>query len=120
MPFQFLSFGADQIAGVSGSINNMANSIKIDNKNYKIGRDLRACGAYIVQTKSNDLDKKLGDYKNLAPLFNTVLQNQVYFLNKLHSDMSLLARQYYKNPNNVDLQAKIDEAIDAYKKIMLL
>lgn len=116
LPFQYLSFGADQIAGVSGSVSNMANSVKIDNKNYKIGRDLRACGAYIVQTKSNDLDKKLVDYKNLAPLFDTVLQNQVYFLNKLHSDMSLLAKQYYKNSNNVDLQAKIDEAIDAYKK----
>lgn len=115
LPFQYLSFGAEKIEGVSGSVGGYANSIQIDNKNYKVGRDLRACGAYVIQTKSNDLDKKLGDYNNLAPLFNTVLQNQAYFLNKLQSDMSLLARQYYKDTNSVDLQAKIDEAINTYK-----
>lgn len=121
MGYKYFSYGNKNLEGITGpwwdifGFTTASKTVEVDNKYYSIGREQRACGAFIIPAELSGVKDKLKNFPELSPLLTKVVDGQPEYFMALQNEMQKLAVQYMNSTGSVDLTTAFDNAILNYK-----
>lgn len=116
LSFKSFNYGSDNLPGITGSGDSIANSVNIQNNFYALGRDKRACGAFLIPDELPDIEDRLQNFKDLSVLLKNVVKGQPIYFMDLQNEMKALAQQYMNSNGSINLSEAFDKSIAKYKE----